>query len=208
MSCITLEDALVEEFNGLMSNICAYIESVGFNRIHQIRMLTPFRHSTKSDMSGKIEFNVGGRSQCTMYIIMQVELSTLVKSAYTGSEWIIPAGDMCYGYTVEKYIEYLGKRHNYGSLSSQGLVFPQLRVSFIPMNTKVRRTNGNTANATETLLSLNRTQPNIDTELLNCDYSIAQCQQMGYNQVVHDAVVAFTQEIVHRNISPLQFSFV
>ena len=76
------------------------------------------------------------------------------------------------------------------------------------MNTKVRRTNGNTANATETLLSLNRTQPNIGTELLNCDYSIAQCQQMGYNQVVHDAVVVFTQEIMHRNISPLQFSFV
>lgn len=208
MSCITLEDALYDKFDTLISNICYYIGNVEPNRVSQAEEVKNSRKYHVDSISSKIAFNACGRSQCTMYIIMRVELSTLVKSAYTGREQIIPAWDGCYKYTVEEYIEYLRKRYNYGSMSSQGLVFPQLSVKFIPMNTKVRRTNGNTANATETLLSLNRTQPNVDTELLNCEYSIEQCQQMGYDQVVHDAVVAFTQEIMRRHISPSQFSFV
>lgn len=208
MSCITLKEALYYEFDTFISNICYYIGNVEPNRVSQAEEVKNSRKYHVDSISSKIAFNVCGRSQCTMYIIMRVELSTLVKSAYTGGEQIIPAWDGCYKYTVEEYIEYLRKRYNYGSMSSQDLVFPQLSVKFIPMNTKVRRTNGNTANATETLLSLNRTQPNIDTELLNCEYNIAQCQQMGYNQVVHDAVVAFTQEIMRRHISPSQFSFV
>lgn len=208
MSCITLEDALIAGFNELMSNICYYIGNVEPNRVSQAEEVKDSRKYHVDSISSKIAFNACGRSQCIMYIIMRIELSTLVKSAYTGGEQIIPAWDGCYKYTVEEYIEYLRKRYNYGSMSSQGLVFPQLSVKFIPMNTKVRRTNGNTANATETLISLNNTQPTIGSSFLNCEYSIEQCQQMGYDQVVHDAVVAFTQEVMRRHISPSQFSFV
>ena len=208
MSCITLEDALYYEFDTFISNICYYIGNVEPNRVSQAEEVKNSRKYHVDSISSKIAFNVCGRSQCTMYIIMRVELSTLVKSVYTGGEQIIPAWDGCYKYTVEEYIEYLRKRYNYGSMSSQSLVFPQLSVKFIPMNTKVHRTNGNTANATETLISLNNTQPTIGSSFLNCEYSIEQCQQMGYDQVVHDAVVAFTQEIMRRHISPSQFSFV
>lgn len=208
MSCITLKEALYGEFDILISNICYYIGNIEPNRVGQAEEVKDSRKYHVDSISSKIAFNACGRSQCTMYIIMRVDLSTLVKSAYTGGEQIIPAWDGCYKYTVEEYIEYLRKRHSYGSIPSQGLVFPQLSVKFIPMNTKVRRTNGNTANATETLISLNNTQPTIGSSFLNCEYSIEQCQQMGYDQVVHDAVVAFTQEIMRRHISPSQFSFV